>query len=176
MGVSLRTKARLRKQSAEIKRLSPRIVQGPNPGEWEIEGVLGSVMKDMITKQLAEFRKEIACMLNTVTQAVHAPDVLHFPTGAKRGTELKLRFDLLNEVAERRLAATQAEGAHKYGDNNYRKGMPAHDLLNHAMAHINAYRAGNTSEDDLAHAVWNLCTLMFVEEKLPELMDIANRS
>jgi len=94
-----------------------------------------------------------------------------FESGAVRGTGcMNARYDLINPVALRRLAETYAEGAKKYGDSNWQKGIPSPDLLNHAITHIEAWRNGDTSEDHLAHAAWNLCTLMYTEERLPKLI------
>lgn len=85
------------------------------------------------------------------------------------------RFDLMmaNTIAMRRLAQTYGEGSVKYGDNNWRKGFPESNLVNHALAHINMHLTGDRTEDHLSHAVWNLVTLMHFQENRPELMDIS---
>lgn len=94
-----------------------------------------------------------------------------FASGAVRGTDcMKARYDLINTVGLRRLAETYAEGSKKYGDSNWQKGIPSPDLMNHAETHIQAWKNGDTSEDHIAHAVWNLFTLMYTEERLPHLI------
>lgn len=99
-----------------------------------------------------------------------------FTTGAQRGKEnfnkFQHRFDLIGPWAERRLAETFGEGSAKYGDYNYYKGIPESNLLNHALNHLNLHRTGDTTEDHLAHAVWNLCAIMDMEELHPELLDL----
>lgn len=82
------------------------------------------------------------------------------------------RFDLMSPVGLRRLAETYAEGAEKYSPNNWRRGIPVSNLLNHAMAHLNAYAAGDRTEDHLSHATWNLFAIMEFEETRPELVDV----
>lgn len=100
------------------------------------------------------------------------PDVMTFDTGAVRGTDANgTRYDLISPVGLRRLAETYAEGSQKYGDNNWLKGIPASDLLNHAMKHIEQWRGGDASEDHLAHATWNILALMHFEERLPEMLE-----
>lgn len=98
-----------------------------------------------------------------------------FDTGAVREKRLgdRVRWDLLdsNDVALRRLAETFAEGYKKYGADNWKKGFPASELYNHAREHMLSWISGDKSEDHLAHAVWNLCALMWQEEKKPEQMD-----
>lgn len=87
-------------------------------------------------------------------------------------TENPLRYDLLigNTPAMRRIAAVFAEGAMKFGDNNWKKGMPKSALMNHSLAHIVAYEHGDKSEDHLPKAVWGLMALMYMEECKPDML------
>lgn len=82
------------------------------------------------------------------------------------------RYDLLSPIAIRRIAETYGEGALKYDDHNWRKGMPISTCLNHALAHIFAYMTGDESEGHLEHAAWNLMAVMHFEETQPELFDL----
>ena len=104
------------------------------------------------------------------------PARITFASGAVRSSDAAgVRYDLISPVGLRRLAETYAEGARKYGDYNWLKGMPASDVLNHAMRHIELWRAGDAAEDHLAHAAWNLFALMHFEETRPELIDLPVR-
>ncbi len=113
------------------------------------------------------------------------PDGSHqFNSGAVRAKLDDVRFDLISPQALRRIAATYAEGAKKYGDNNFRKGMEFSNLINHVITHIFDYLAGKDLEldhpmyegveleDNLAHACWGLMTLMEQEDTKPELNDL----
>lgn len=98
--------------------------------------------------------------------------VMRFSSGAHRSPhvagmkdERPVRYDLISPVLIRRLAETYAEGAKKYGDNNWQKGVPVSDLLNRAIAHLFAYLDGDTSEDHLAHAMWNVGAVAHFEER-----------
>ncbi len=82
------------------------------------------------------------------------------------------RYDLISTIGLRRLAETYGEGSIKYGPHSYLRGFPASDLINHVLAHLNAYRAGTGAEDDLAHAAWGLFSMMHFEETRPDLMDL----
>lgn len=100
-----------------------------------------------------------------------------FSTGANRqetvaGDTKPTRFDLISPIALRRLAETYAEGATRYGDYNWRAGMPFSDTINHCLAHIFQYLKGDKTEDHLAHASWNLFALMHFEETHPEMNDL----
>ena len=99
-----------------------------------------------------------------------------FPTGAVRGTDAEnVRFDLITPIGLRRLAETCAEGAKKYGDRNWQKGIPASVMLNHAIRHVFLYLQGDGSEDHLAHAAWNILGVCHFEETMPELIDVPGR-
>jgi hypothetical protein len=93
-----------------------------------------------------------------------------FATGAVRSADTQgVRYDLISPVGLRRVAETCKEGAEKYSDFNWERGMPIHDLLNHAIPHIYKYLSGDRTEDHLAHAAWNLMAAMHSEELWPEL-------
>ena len=69
-------------------------------------------------------------------------------SGAKRTTDAdETRFDLISPIGLERLAKIYKEGAEKYGDYNWEKGFPIHDLLNHGIRHYNLYMSGDRSED-----------------------------
>lgn len=90
-----------------------------------------------------------------------------FESGAVRGTDRSgVRWDLLPFRGLRRVAETCAFGAAKYGPDNWRKGIPQEDLLNHAIAHLADWREGDESEDHLAHAAWNLLVMIHNEEAI----------
>lgn len=90
--------------------------------------------------------------------------------GAKGG--FPARYDLVSPIALRRIAETYGEGAQKYNDHNWRKGMPISSCVNHAFAHLIAYMMGDGSEDHAAHCCWNLMAIMHFQETQPELFDL----
>jgi len=99
-----------------------------------------------------------------------------FSTGATRGTDAdNARFDLITPIGLRRLAETCAEGAKKYGDFNWEKGIPATQMLNHAIRHLYLWLQGDRSEDHLAHAAWNTLGVCHFEEVMPEMIDVPSR-
>lgn len=92
-----------------------------------------------------------------------------------KGNAFPARYELMmrNSVAFRRLAEVYGEGEGKYGPDNWMKGFKESVLVSHALEHIRLHLNGvPTGEDDISHAVWNLMTLMWVQENKPELMDI----
>lgn len=67
------------------------------------------------------------------------------------------RLDLLDAQAILRLGAIVAEGATKYGQDNWRL-IDVESHINHALVHLFAFMAGDDQDDHLGHA---LCRLMF---------------
>lgn len=100
-----------------------------------------------------------------------------FETGAVRSTDADgTRYDLITPIGIRRLAEVYAEGAKKYGVNNWQKGIPYSNLINHALRHIYLFLEGDKSEPHIPHAIWNLMTLVHFMETRPELDDIHPKS
>lgn len=98
--------------------------------------------------------------------------VVTFDSGAVRSADCaNVRYDLITPIGLRRVAEAYAEGSEKYGDYNWEKGMPIAEMLNHAVAHIYNYLAGDRSEDHLGHAAWNLMAACHSEEMWPEIND-----
>jgi len=90
-----------------------------------------------------------------------------FRTGAVRDTnEGKGRPDLITPIALKRLAKHYENGAKKYGDNNWQKGIPIKRLLESALRHLNEYLYGNRAEDNIIAAAWNCFAIAHTEEMI----------
>ena len=99
-----------------------------------------------------------------------------FSSGAVRDKKTgKGRCDLLPACVLLRLAKHYERGAERYGDYNWKQGIPCHSFVDSALRHMLKYMDGWTDEDHLIAAIWNLCGLAWTEEKMPELMDIPER-
>ena len=56
------------------------------------------------------------------------------------------------------------EGALKYGDNNWQKGIPVDRYMDSAIRHYLKYRRGDTDEDHARAFVWNvMCCIWEVD-------------
>ena len=104
-----------------------------------------------------------------------------FDSGAKRQAgvagqrKFPARFELISPIGLQRLAETYGEGAIKYGEHNWEKGIDTQNLLQHTIAHIYEYLKGDKSEDHLAHAAWGLFAVMHMEETKPDMQNIPTR-
>lgn len=93
-----------------------------------------------------------------------------FETGAVRCADADAtRYDLITPIGLKRVAMAYAEGAAKYSDFNWEKGMDLTTILNHQLKHIYSYLAGDRSEDHLGHAAWNALAACHSEEMWPHL-------
>lgn len=93
-----------------------------------------------------------------------------FSSGAVRGTDADgERYDLISPIGLKRIAETYAYGAKKYTPFNWEKGIPASNMLNHALRHLYMFLAGDTNEDHLAHAAWNVIGAMHSQTAWPHL-------
>ena len=88
-----------------------------------------------------------------------------FETGAVRDTQNgKGRFDLLPVHAITRLARHFENGSLKYGDDNWRLGIPLRRYLDSLLRHAFKFSGGADGEDHLSAIIWNACCLLETQE------------
>jgi len=94
-------------------------------------------------------------------------------TGSTRSSrDGKGRFDLIPPCALLRLARRYEGGAACHGDRNWEQGMSAGRCVDSAMRHLNQWVNCERDEDHLGAAMWNIAALMFLEEKMPQHLDM----
>lgn len=78
----------------------------------------------------------------------------------------KPRLSLIPPLAEMEFARVLTFGASKYGDNNWRLGIPWSRFLDAMMRHINAIRNGEDydAESGLLHSAHIMCSAAFLTE------------
>ena len=90
-----------------------------------------------------------------------------FSTGALREViSEKGRYDLLPPIAIKRLAVHFANGAKKYADRNWEKGMPLSRYMDSALRHLFQALEGKEDEDHLISSAWNLLCLVETQERI----------
>lgn len=100
-----------------------------------------------------------------------------YDTGAQRDNRNgKLRMSLIPQSSLERLMKRFLEGAEKYGENNWKHGMPFVDLIDSSDRHLRAYLNGDNSEDHLAAVAWNVFVLMFQQDNPNDYMALDNRT
>lgn len=81
------------------------------------------------------------------------------------------RFDLIPTAGLRAVAETYKEGSLRYGPFNWERGMEVHDLLNHAIRHLQLWIGGDRSEDHIGHAAWGYMAAIHSYILWPHLND-----
>lgn len=88
-----------------------------------------------------------------------------FETGAVRDTENdKPRYDLIPPTALKRLAMLYANGAKKYNEHNWTKGIPMSRCVASLMRHVFQFIEGDIDEDHAAAIIFNVMCIMHYEE------------
>ena len=64
------------------------------------------------------------------------------------------------------------DGAVKYGDRNWEKGIPVHCYIDSAVRHYLKFRRGDNDEPHDRAFMWNILCAMWTHENHPELIDI----
>ena len=96
-----------------------------------------------------------------------------FSTGAVRDMKRGVgRMDLLPWYGIMEVSKHCEEGAAKYGEHNVDKGIPLHSLCDSAARHLAKFIAGETDEDHLRAAAWNLLWALNQRKTHPELDDL----
>lgn len=69
------------------------------------------------------------------------------------------------------------DGAVKYGDRNWEKGIPVHCYIDSAVRHYFKFQRGDRDEPHDRAFMWNILCAMWTHKNHPELIDIpANKS
>lgn len=90
-----------------------------------------------------------------------------FSTGAVRDTqEGKGRYDLLPPAAVFAVARVFEEGAKKYEERNFEKGMPLSRFIDSALRHIFKHLEGFRDEPHMAQAAWNLLAYIHIATQI----------
>lgn len=74
------------------------------------------------------------------------------------------------------LAKHFEEGAKKYGDNNWRKGIPVKCYIDSAIRHYLKYLRGDKDEPHDRAFCWNILCAIWTCKHMPELNDYANKT
>lgn len=96
------------------------------------------------------------------------------PTGANRESNVgRGRFDLIPYEAMEAWAKWTEDGAEKYGERNWEKGVSVKDCINRMIRHAIKVGNGWTDEDHLAAVMWNAAVAITIMQRFPELNDHA---
>lgn len=103
-----------------------------------------------------------------MTQTLHdSGERRTFKSGAVRDRgDLKPRPDLISPHAQMREGMIMTLGGIKYELRNWEQGIEISECLASAQRHIEQYKRGDTDEDHIAQARWNLGAIIHFEEEI----------
>jgi hypothetical protein len=92
-----------------------------------------------------------------------------FKTGAVRDIqEGKGRYDLIPPIAMQRLARHYENGAKKYGEHNWEKGIPLSRYIDSLIRHAYKLLLGMEDEDHAAAIAWNAFSYIYTKEMIDQ--------
>lgn len=124
-------------------------------------GVVGQLFNDTFFNYIEDFQQD-----GDVTSLYRALDFFSKRWGLV--DETKSYAEMCLEVAKH-----FEEGAKKYGDDNWRRGIPAHVYIDSAVRHYLKFLAGWTDEPHDRAVAWNLMCCIWTCDNLPALNDYA---
>ena len=91
---------------------------------------------------------------------------VNFGDGTAQREEVrgKGRPDLISPFAILRLGKWSEDGAIKYGDRNWEKGMPFSRYTQSLCRHLEKWKANEQSEDHLSAIMWNAMAIIHHQE------------
>lgn len=103
-------------------------------------------------------------------------DKLHARESAAKHDQGKLPWHMLPREALERILEVYVMGARKYGEDNWRQGLLFMRVWDAAQRHLWAWRDGEDLDPEsglshLAHAAWNIITLLAYLNTHPEMDD-----
>ena len=135
----------------------------------DMVGVVDSVKDELVWVRYPDGNKELfhraqLRKCNTDEKEQEGP-MQHFSTGAVRDVQdNKPRPDLVSPFFILRLGEHLRKGSEHYGEHNWEKGIPNSRCFASLMRHLNQWASGETNEDHLAAAAFNLMAIIHNEE------------
>lgn len=119
--------------------------------------VIGTLMNDIILVSIEAFRQtgQIHCL----------HDVLRNFNGFS---------DIRTQILE--LSVHFEDGAKKYGEHNWQKGIPLHCYMDSAIRHYLKFRRGDDDERHDRAFVWNIVCGIWTKMHLPEMDDFTEKN
>jgi len=114
---------------------------------------LGAVLNDEIVLSVGEYNKnrKLSVLVNTLK--IYIEKYMMYKTEYEMAIDLSKHFE---------------NGAKKYGERNWEKGIPKERYVDSAIRHYLKFRDGQEDENHEIAFVWNVICLMWTENKEKE--------
>lgn len=122
--------------------------------------VVGEYMNDVVVGCLGQFQREKTSIYLENALAAFRKQFNGIDDGARNA-------DMLLEVSRH-----FEDGANKYGEDNWQKGIPVHCYIDSAVRHYLKFLRGDNDERHDRAFVWNILCAIWTCKHYPELNDI----
>lgn len=124
---------------------------------------VGDVLDDYVLRHIAQFQLSgnTICLSNALCTAWADEDIRMFDGDKTMILEVSKHFE---------------EGAKKYGEYNWQKGIPTHCYIDSAVRHYLKYLRGDADEPHARAFVWNILCCIWTCKHKPELNDYAKEN
>ena len=119
--------------------------------------------------------------LDVITELFHGDYILNRIYNFTQDGEVCWLYEVLAETNERlfgdyptmflEVSKHFEEGANKYGEYNWQKGIPIHCYIDSALRHYFKLRRGDNDENHVRAFVWNVLCCIWTCDHKPELND-----
>lgn len=118
-------------------------------------GIIGNILQDPILESIEKY-------IRTGVPSCLSHAVLWFCKTRYNGI-----YTALLEVSKH-----YADGARKYADRNWEKGIPLHCYIDSGVRHYIKYLRGDTDEPHDRAFLWNMLGALWTQTNKPELIDL----
>lgn len=119
-------------------------------------GVIGEILGDDILLKIEQYIRTGDKMLLYYVLAIFLRD--HIKGGW---------YDMFLDVAKQ-----YEDGAKKYSDRNWEKGIPLHCYIDSGVRHYLKFKRGDDDEPHGRAFVWNILGALWTQENKPEMIDL----
>lgn len=108
-------------------------------------------------------------VLQDIGKYVYDGDTSHIEHAIEYFSSLRYHtfYDSMLEVSKH-----YEDGATKYADRNWEKGIPCHCYIDSGVRHYLKYMKGDNDERHDRAFIWNMLGLLWTHENKPELIDL----
>ena len=147
------------KDSGHRKQFESGAVRDARPGVGRCDllplGIIGSALNDpvLINIELYIRKGSLAYLWNALTEFVTQT----YKNMYTAFLEASIQYE---------------EGAKKYDERNWEKGIPLHCYIDSGVRHYLKWRRGDTDESHARAFIWNMLGAIYTHTNLPDLIDL----
>ena len=145
--------------SGHRKQFESGAVRDARPGVGRCDLLPLGIIADRMNDRVFAFIEEYIRLGDTAS--------LWFALDEFIGKDDKQWYSVLLDVSKQ-----YEDGAKKYNDRNWEKGIPVHCFIDSAVRHYLKWKRGDTDEPHDRAFVWNILGAIWTHENRPEMIDL----